>query len=195
MAKKILYGLLIIALVFGMLFLGCNGDPIIDDPPPEDEPGTEDPLPDDDPIIEDPFTGDTALNGTWVDCIHNSNIVWVYNNGFFEFSMKGSIPPYDQLVKLLIGTYTTTNGKIPMIPTYIYGPHLNSILDSEWYSIDEAIATVKDLLGLTDEGVDEYSSAFKQLEHWYYLIADETLALFQYLEGEFYLYNTFYKIN
>ena len=100
MAKKnLLLGMLVVVLAFGMTAVGCDDG------------------------STDGFTGDTALNGTWVD----GRSYYKLENGSFERGRDNS--------PLAKGTYTTSGSQITLSPTHIHGSYIG--LESIWYSKDE----------------------------------------------------------
>ena len=68
------------------------------------------------------FTGDTALNGTWVDVRDSGIAKFIFNNGNYEFTEFDNQPGEK-------GTYTTNNGQLTLAVTHIGGVHLVEMAD------------------------------------------------------------------
>jgi hypothetical protein len=126
--KKILWGMLVLALTFSLAVIGCPNET-------DDNNGG----------------GDSALNGTWVSGSGSgSNQQEIkLDNGNLEVSIGGSSG--------MKGTYTAASGKLTMKVTHIHGGMFGSSasqmgLESKWYSKDELKSAVKQVMStMTDE--------------------------------------------
>ena len=102
--KRFWLGMLVMLLTFGMTVVGCDN-------------GTTN---------ENGFSGDTALNGIWV----NETISEMrFNNGNGETFQKPSGNPFSKW------TYITNNGEYTYRITHLHGRTYG--LESRWYSREE----------------------------------------------------------
>ncbi|MCL2412051.1 MAG: hypothetical protein FWC97_10460 [Treponema sp.] len=155
MAKnKFLLGLLVIALAFGMMVIGCdlNGD--------DDNNGNGN---------GNGNNGtDPTLNGTWVseEAVMGIAIgeVLILNNGTFEgFIFFNEI---DEKIPADKGTFTTRDGSITKQVTHVHGDFISSAvqmffrdfeLPSEWLSKNEMVTALEYFfkeMGLEDEELE-----------------------------------------
>jgi len=140
--KKRLFGLVIlaIALVFGIMVIGCGGSST-------DETETEVDVDDSSSSGSksggnnsggnnsgNNNSGSGGINGTWYG---PNNSYFIFNNGNYEFYLNAN--------PNIKGTYTTTNDSTTMTPTHIGGSYLVSsytdtgLNSSTWYTKDEFV--------------------------------------------------------
>jgi len=109
---------------------------------------------------------DSSLNGTWVELRDEPGMVdldfgrnrpvWNFNNGNFGLSI-------DDRKQIIKGTYKTSERKIIITPTHLYGDALNLdtlgkefMLESKWYSRNE-LNSLYVPSKMTEEEFDEFS--------------------------------------
>ena len=136
--KKIWLGMLLMALAFGITFIGCdNGG---------SSGGNN----------SGGGSGNNDLNGTWVSGSGAGLSQLILNNGNFEMSM-GATP-------LARGTYTTSGNSITVTPKEANGEGVSKMfgydlgLGSKWYSKAELKAFFENLglWALVGGTIDEY---------------------------------------
>jgi uncharacterized lipoprotein YehR (DUF1307 family) len=149
--RKNWLGILVIALVFGMMVVGCDDDST-DDSSGGGGGGSTDP----------------ALNGTWVGIYESGGSIELhFNNGSFEQIYNNS--PYFK------GTYTTSGNNVTIKITHLHGNLFGG--EAKWYTKTEAKTLLKEFSTRTDAEIDELLNYSYYTRTLTYSVSGNTLTL------------------